>query len=126
MKRGRIVDIRSLVPLACKHSLEVRFFLLEWCRPCLTRGRGQFPAIAKLEGTPECEYCHRGEARPDVARPLSLRSPEAKPDIATILVTRPPCACGCGDLVVVVGERYIPGHRPRQVVVKPEEPVVWT
>ena len=76
---------------------------------------------ANVGGTPECEYCHRGEARPDVARSLSLHSPETKPDVAGILATRPPCACGCGDLVGVAGEQYIPGHRPRQVVAESEE-----
>ena len=86
---------------------------MEWCRPCLVRGRGKFPAIVNVEGTPECEYCHRGEARPEVARPVVLHSPEARPDLASVMVKRPACLCGCGDLVGVPGEQYIPGHKPR-------------
>ena len=95
---------------------------MEWCEPCLERGLGQFPAIGHLAGTPECEYCQCGEVRSDVARPI-LPSPKAPRDIATVLVTRPPCACGCGDLVGIAGEQYIPGHAPRHGVVKPEEAI---
>ena len=115
-----VVDIDHPVPLACKRLYRTEALLLEWCKPCLTRGRGKFPAVANVEGTPECEFCHRGEARPDVARPMTLHSPEAKPDISTILVRRPPCACGCGDLVGVASASYIPGHRPRHSVAEEE------
>jgi hypothetical protein len=98
---------------------------VQWCEPCLRWGRGRFPAIANVEGTPECEYCHRGEARPDVAQPQATDGREARPDITTIVVIRPPCACGCGDLVGIPGENYIPGHAPRHGMAKPEKQLLY-